>query len=155
MPIGPSSGLSRPGLANGLANNKGPTVRCFLATMMVIALAGGCLSVFPVAGRARLLSTDRTKPVGMGLRGESATHSPIVLGGLEQVGRLEQERSGPRQIADANHWRRTHRGWEDTRRWVWPSSQRVAPAARIHPALVAGLQLLLGLAALVGFSHFS
>jgi hypothetical protein len=53
------------------------------------------------------------------------------------------------------HWRRTTRGWEDSRTWVLASPPALPRATAIHPSVVGSLQLLISLAALVGFSVHS
>lgn len=52
---------------------------------------------------------------------------------------------------DPSGWRRTARGWEHESTWKSLEPQELAPALRVHPVLVATLQVMMVLGALVLF----
>ncbi|MCO6457290.1 MAG: hypothetical protein J5I93_18485 [Pirellulaceae bacterium] len=66
-----------------------------------------------------------------------------------RVGQPDLEAAGSRPL---DSWRRTDQGWEDTRTWTTPARRPGVSIYRVHPLLVAALQLLGSLWALLAWA---
>ncbi len=73
----------------------------------------------------------------------------VWLTRVEVVGKKPPLGHAPAVAVRADPWRRTDRGWEDLRTWTWTNPRPQPARGPLHPALVAGMELLLSLAALL------
>lgn len=80
--------------------------------------------------------------------------SGAVLADLPS-GQNTADREGSLQATPRLDWVRTAHGWEQSSRWQHLlEDYTLTPALRIHPLLIALLELLISLAALVAFPPY-
>ena len=113
-------------------------------------LLGGCYFLFVHPPQAQSVSdrkaqrVDRMATLDLGSTAiaEDTLLLKVVSFPAAQADTLEQD-----------DWRRTVDGWERASTWDLGKQDTLPTATRIHPGLVASLQLLLSIGSLLAFSH--